>query len=414
MTPRMIALRSSSLFDGSVFFDDGVTVVVVGESVAGVLRGQPDLGSDVEVIELGEATVLPGLIDTHVHLVAGSGVRALDLVEGYSDQEIEAVVTRSLAAHLAAGVTTVRDLGDRRFVVVNRRDDQHARPLTTARPWTPTILAAGPPLTTPRGHCHYLGGEVSGPVEIEAAVQERIDREVDVVKVMASGGMATTGTDVMMPQFSLAEMRLIVDLAHAAGIAVTAHAHALPAVEIALAAGVDGLEHCSCLTPQGPRVSDELLAVLAERQVPIGAALMAPPPESFEHAPPNIKKVMAQLGMTPETMLESRRSMVGRMHAAGVRFVGGSDAGIEPFMAHGLMRSGLGFLLSAGASVSQALAAGTSLAAAACGLTRKGFLRQGFDADLVVVDGRFDSDLAPLAQVRQVMLGGRFAPAGLT
>ena len=72
----------------------------------------------------------------------------------------------------------------------------------------PTILAAGPPLTSPGGHCYYLGGEVAGPGEIEAAVRERIDRGVDIVKVMASGGMATTGTDVMLPQFSLEELRL--------------------------------------------------------------------------------------------------------------------------------------------------------------------------------------------------------------
>jgi imidazolonepropionase-like amidohydrolase len=255
---------------------------------------------------------------------------------------------------------------------------------------------------------------VDGPTEIELAVAERVERRVDVVKVMASGGMATTGTDVMRPQFTLDELRLIVDLAHDAGLPVTAHAHALAAVEVAVAAGVDGLEHCSCLTPQGPRVPDELLTVLAARQIPIGAALMVAPPAAFEHAPPNIKKVMAQLGVTPEQMLELRRSTAGRMHAAGVRFVGGSDAGITDFMAHGLMRTGLGFLVSAGATVPQALAAGTSLAAQACGLdSRKGWLRVGYDADLVAVEGRFGSDLAPLARVRQVVLGGEIVPAGI-
>jgi imidazolonepropionase-like amidohydrolase len=180
-----------------------------------------------------------------------------------------------------------------------------------------------------------------------------------------------------------------------------------------VAAGVDGLEHCSCLTPQGPRVPAELLTVMVARQIPIGAALMAPPPASYDDAPPNIKKVMAQLGVTPEQMLELRRSTTGRMHAAGVRFVGGSDAGINDFMAHGLMRSGLDFLVSAGATVPQALAAGTSLAADACGLgSRKGWLRTGFDADLIVVDGFFGVDLAPLARVYQVMLGGAFVSTG--
>lgn len=404
----MRAIRCASLFDGEWFTTGPATVVIDGESIAGIEPGHPSVASAVELIDLGEVTVLPGLIDTHVHLVADSGPRALDLVEGYSDLEIDAVITRSLAAQLAGGVTTVRDLGDRRFVAVDRRDAQHTR-----RTWPvePTILASGPPLTVPRGHCWYLGGEVDGPVEIENAVAERIDRRVDVVKVMASGGMNTIGSDVMAPQFTLDELRLIVALAHSAGIPVTAHAHGLAAVEVAVAAGVDGLEHCSCLTPQGPVLADDLLAVLAGRAIPIGAGMMAGGPKAFDGAPPNVIASMRRMGLTPQTWIESRRELVGRMHAAGARFVGGSDAGIEPYLGHGLMRSGLEFLVSAGATVPQALAAGTSLAAAACGLgSRKGLLRAGFDADLIAVDGLFGADLSRLGRVRQVMVGGAFTP----
>ena len=406
----MRAIRCASLFDGEWFTTGPATVFIDGEVIAGIEPGHPAVDSSVELVDLGDATVLPGLIDTHVHLVTDSVPRALDLVDGYSDGEIDAVITRSLAAQLAGGVTTVRDLGDRRFVVVDRRDDQRAR---RARVVEPTIAASGPPLTAPRGHCWYLGGEVDGPLEIENALRERIDRRVDVVKVMASGGMNTTGSDVMVPQFSLAEMRLIVELAHAGGVAVTAHAHALAAVEVAVAAGVDGLEHCSCLTPQGVVLPDELLVALARRGIPIGAGMMVGGPEAFDDAPPNIIGSMLQMGLTPSSWIAARRDLVGRMHAAGARFVGGSDAGIEPYLGHGLMRSGLEFLASAGATVPQALAAGTSLAAAACGLgSRKGFVRKGFDADLLVVDGLFGSDLAPLGRVRQVMVDGVFAGAG--
>lgn len=404
----MRAIRCACVFDGEWFTSGPATVFVDGGSITGIELGHPAVADAVELIDLGDVTVLPGLIDTHVHLVADSGPRALDLVEGYSDGEIDAVITRSLAAQLAGGVTTVRDLGDRRFVAVDRRDAQRVR---RSWPVEPTILASGPPLTVPRGHCWYLGGEVDGPVEIENAVAERIDRRVDVVKVMASGGMNTTGSDVMAPQFTLGELRLIVELAHAAGIPVTAHAHALAAVEVAVAAGVDGLEHCSCLTPQGPVLPDELLAALAGRAIPIGAGLMAGGPEAFIDAPPNVIASMRRMGLTPQSWIESRRVMVGRMLRAGVRIVGGSDAGIEPFLGHGLMRSGLESLVSAGATVPEALAAGTSLAAVACGLgSRKGLLRSGFDADLIAVDGLFGADLSPLGRVRQVMVGGAFTP----
>lgn len=409
----MIAIRCAELFDGTSMLTGGATVVIDGGTIVGVESGHPPLGAAVDVRDDGPVTVLPGLIDTHVHLVTDSGDNALDLVAGYTDAEVDVVITRSLGAHLAAGVTTVRDLGDRRYAAVDRRDRQaRARDGRVGSAVEPTILTSGPPLTSAGGHCHYMGGEVTGAAEIEAAVRERIERRVDVVKVMASGGLATAGTDVMAPQFSLDELRRLVDTAHAAGLPVTAHAHALPAVEQALAAGVDGLEHCSCLTPQGPRVSDELIARLADRGVPIGAALMAPPPEAMDHAPPNIKKLIAELGVTHEQLTEQRRAIVGRMHAGGVRFVGGSDAGITSHMAHGNMRSGLTFLRSAGASVPEALAAGTSLAAAACGVAdRKGFVRKGFDADLVVVDGVFGGGLTPLGRVRQVVLGGAFVGA---
>ena len=106
------------------------------------------------------------------------------------------------ASQLSAGVTTVRDLGDRRFCVVQRRDTQPA-----TRASEPTIVASGPPLTSTAGHCHFLGGEVSGTAEIIRAVAERVERGVDVVKVMASGGVNTPGSDVMRTQFTTTELQ---------------------------------------------------------------------------------------------------------------------------------------------------------------------------------------------------------------
>src|SRR4030095_2483794 len=124
--------------------------------------------------------------------------------------------TEALRRQLAAGVTTVRDLGDLNFNVVQRRDAQ--RQVDDGLPW---IVASGPPITTPGGHCSFLGGEASGADEIVAAVRERAERRVDVVKVMASGGAMTTGTDIFVPQFSIEELRLLVEQAHAADLPVT-------------------------------------------------------------------------------------------------------------------------------------------------------------------------------------------------
>jgi len=186
----MLAIRAARMFDGERFTNHGVTVLIDDGRIAGVEQGPLDVPEGWQVINYPDATVLPGLIDTHVHLVTDSGMGALDRVAGYCDDEIDAVITDGLRRQLAAGVTTVRDLEDRRFNVVDRREQQRSG---AAREPEPTILASGPPLTSIGGHCHYMGGEVAGAEVIAAAIDERVERDVDIVKVMASGGMGTLG-----------------------------------------------------------------------------------------------------------------------------------------------------------------------------------------------------------------------------
>ncbi len=401
----MLAIRAARLFDGDAFSDGGVTVFLDEGRIAGVESGFPEVGERCAVFEYPDATVLPGLIDTHVHLVTDSRERALDRVAGYSEAEVDAVITEALRRQLAAGVTTVRDLGDRRWSVVDRRDRQRAG---NADRMEPTILASGPPLTSPGGHCSYMGGEVQGREAIAAAIRERVERGVDVVKVMASGGMNTPGTDVMRTQFNDRDLAFLVEQAHAAGLPVTAHAHGLPAVEQSLQVGVDGIEHCTCLTESGIKITDEVLETLAGRRIPVGAALFDPPPAQFAQAPPAVKAMMERAGVTPEMVRAVRLEAVGRLHRAGVRFVAGADSGISPWMAHGLMRNAAAFLVAAGGSIAAAAASATSLAADACGIgDRTGRLRAGLDADILVVGGDLRTDIQRLADVRAVVHRGR-------
>ena len=410
----MLAIRTTRLFDGERFSNGATTVLIDDGRILGLQRGFPYPGEGWQLLDAGDATVLPGLIDTHVHLVADSGDGALDRVAGYTDDELDAVMTQGLQRQLAAGVTTVRDLGDRRFSAVDRRDRQRRgapRAPRAPRAPEPTILAAGPPLTSPGGHCHYLGGEAADRDGLGRAIDERVRRRVDVVKVMASGGMSTPGTDVMRTQFSTDDVRFAVDRAHAAGLPVTAHAHGLPAVEQALEVGVDGIEHCSCLTDKGFELSDALLDTLARSSVAVGAALSAPPAAQMAKAPQAIKDLMRRAGVTPEIVRQMRLQMTGRMHRAGVRFVTGADSGINPFMSHGGLRHAASFYVEAGAQPAEALAASTSLAAEVCGIgDRKGLLRKGYDADVIVVDGDLQTDIEALGRVRTVVLGGTALP----
>jgi imidazolonepropionase-like amidohydrolase len=393
----MHAIRAAHAFDGTGFLRGGATVVVDGERIVGVETGRVDLPVAVEVTEYN-GTVLPGLFDCHTHLVADSTFGGLERAGTMTDEALDAVITESLAAHAAAGVTTVRDLGDRGFRVLAFRH----------RPGLPRVVASGPPLTTPGGHCHFLGGEVHG--DPRAAVAEHAERAVDVIKVMASGGFATPGTDQLGAQFTIPELTAMVEEGHRAGLPVIAHAHSLAGMRNALAAGVDGIEHFSGLSPEGVQIDDDLLDDVARRGVYVDLtmgndrsfhALMPPPP-------PPVAALMARFGVTSfDEFYVSRIGMFTRLRDHGVAVIAGVDSGMGPTKRHGNAWRTVGEQVDGGYPVSEALASATSLAAQACGVAAEtGRLAPGYAADLLVVAGDLAQDVTLLNRPLDVLVGG--------
>jgi imidazolonepropionase-like amidohydrolase len=400
----MFGIRAGKAFDGERVVPGGALVLVDEDRIAGVEPGTAPAPEGCQVLEVPGGTVLPGLVDAHVHLCADGTDGALNRIGEPGEDAMTAVIEQSLRRHLAAGVTTVRDLGDRRFAVLDWRSSPASRSGVY-----PVVVTAGPPITSVGGHCANMGGEAAGRDQLRAAVRERAERGVDVVKIMTSGGFATAGTQVMLCQFALGELRIVVEEAHAAGLPVTAHAHGLPAVHMAMAAGVDGIEHCSFLTDKGISQSGEDLALLAEAGTAICPTLgTAGTPVPL----PNATATLRKLGMTMEQVVEMRKRQVAQMHAAGVRIISGSDGGIAAAKPHGLLPASVAFLVEGGVSSVAALASATALAADACGLgDRKGRLRAGYDADLLVIDGDPVADISGLAQPTAVFAAGR-RPAG--
>jgi imidazolonepropionase-like amidohydrolase len=396
-------IRAAHAFDGTRFLPGGATVLLDGDRIVGVESGRVGLPEGVEVAEYA-GTVLPGLIDCHTHLVADATVGGLERAGAMPHEAVDTVIMDSLRAHAVAGVTTVRDLGDSGYRTLAFRKV----------PGLPRVVASGPPLTTPGGHCHFLGGAVDG--DGRAAVAAHAERGVDVIKVMASGGFATPGTDQLGAQFTSAELTALVDAAHSAGLPVVAHAHSLLGMRNALAAGVDGIEHFSGLTSEGPRIDGDLLDEVARRGVYVDLtmgndrtlhALMPAPP-------PPLAELMARLGVTSfDEFYASRIEVLSRLRLHGVAVVTGVDSGMAPPKRHGNAWRTVGELVEAGYPVAEALAAATSVAADACGLEREtGRLAARYAADLMVVDGDLAQDVSVLSAPQAVLIRG--IPVDLT
>jgi imidazolonepropionase-like amidohydrolase len=393
----MHAIRAAHAFDGSRFLPGAVTVVIDQGRIIGVEAGRLAVPDDVELTEFA-GTVLPGLIDCHTHLVADATVGGLERAGAMGDDAVDSVIADSLRAQAAAGVTTVRDLGDRDYRTLAFRD----------QPGLPRVVASGPPVTTPNGHCHFLGGAVTG--DVRAAVAERVERGVDVIKVMASGGFATPESDQLGAQFSVAELAALVEAGHAAGLPVVAHAHSLLGIENAVSARVDGIEHFSGLTAEGRRIDDELLDRVAECGMHVDptlgndrrlhTAMRTPPPKFVE--------MMARFGFDSfDAFYGSLVEGLSGMREHGVAVVSGVDSGMGPAKGHGNAWRTVGELATAGFPVAEALAASTSVAAKACGLEGEtGRLTEGYAADVLVVDGDLSDDPTLLSAPRVVLIRG--------
>jgi imidazolonepropionase-like amidohydrolase len=392
----MLAVRGTGLFDGVVSVRGPVLILIEAGRIVDVDTSGARPPDHAEFVDVGEATLLPGLIDAHVHLAFQPD--ADDPVSDVVDVADEVLLERmhaNAARALAVGITTVRDLGDRRFLA-GRLRERYQRGAVVG----PEVLWSGPPITPTRGHCWFLGGETDGPDAIRAAVAERAGHGVDVIKIMATGGLLTPGFGLHESQYGLAELQIAVQVAHAHGLPITAHAHGPQGIADAVAAGVDGVEHCTFVTVDGVSMDEKTVHQMAAAGTFVGAT------EAWRPDGPVLSPVVA-------SRLEQCWRNFARMHRAGVPVVCCSDAGIGPRKPHDVLPHGLILFSRIGFTNAEALASATSLAAQACGVAdRKGRLLPGYDADLLAVAGDPLADLHAVLDVQAVFCSGRRVTVG--
>lgn len=384
----MQVLRAGQVFDGEAF--RGPADVVVDGTEVREVCAPGDYAEGVVVDDLGsDATILPGLIDAHSHLTWDCSTDPVAWFAGHDDVALSDRARVNARSALAAGITTVRDLGGRGRVTLDVRAECAAEPAAG-----PTLLVSGVPLTTRGGHCWFLGGEVDGAEQMRLALGHQLDAGVDVVKVMATGGNMTPGSAPHDSQFTVAELRQVVEIAHASGVPVAAHAHGVGGVRNALAARVDTIEHCSFMTAEGIAQDLDLVAELADSAI---AVVFTPGTVPGGAPPPAIAARVAAL-------LEHIHTLVDR----GVTWILSSDAGITPAKPHDVLPWAVPQAMQIdGVSLGDALRGCTSRAADVLGIgDRAGRLAAGRPADVLAVRGRVDLDPTALAEPLRVLRAG--------
>ncbi|WP_216216966.1 amidohydrolase family protein [Amycolatopsis aidingensis] len=345
----------------------------------------------VPALDFPGATLLPGLIDGHVHLSFDAGADPVGNLLATDEAELLTGMATRAGQLLASGVTTVRDLGDRAGAAVRLRTEIDAGRLPG-----PRILAAVAPLTPPGGHCWFLGGEVGD----DAAIRERIRRNIaagaDVLKVMVSGGHITEGGAAMWEsQFTTAQLTLMVDEAARYGVPVAAHAHSADSIAAAVAAGVDTVEHCLWLDgPEGVDRRTTVARQMADRGIAVCGTLCG-------H---DWRAKLAEQGSAATRAFYDRLCWLDEL---GVPLIAGTDAGI-PMAAFDDYVGMLELYRWLGFSPERVLELATVDSAHGLGLSATtGRIAPGLDADLLVVAGDPATDLSALRAVRLVLAKGR-------
>lgn len=379
-------LTNAKIWDG---VSDALLVANAIEIVDGrIVQLAASSNASGEMQDCAGLTLIPGLIDAHVHMCLDPDVKDPLSHAKFTDDEIKAKIASRAYEMLLAGITTARDLGGGKWLELEVRDQINRGEIKGTR-----LFCSGQPVTSVNGHCHFWGGEADNLQSAFEVIDRQVSHDVDLIKIMATGGSLTPGSTPADSQWDAEEMMSMVKLAKSKGYTVAAHCHGTNGIHNSAAAGVTTIEHCSWVGEKGwareydPTVVDTIV-------------------ENGVWVSPTINAGWKRyIGSKSFAGLISGNYQ--KMRAAGVKLIASTDAGIPGVYHRDLPKAIPVFAHFAGLSPVEALKSATSDCAQAIGLGHEvGQLSPGYSADLVAYERNPLEDLDVLSTPAFVMSKG--------
>ena len=359
-------------------------------------------GASVQEIDYGDATILPGLVDSHVHLNGIGDGRAGDELVTLPDEVLTVQAAQNARRHLYSGVTTLRDCGAKNSTTFMLRQavDLGIVP-------APRLVLAGRPVAIIGGHLSYFGTTATGVDECRAAVRQLIKEGADFIKITATGGSTRT-SHPLRPSFNVEELRAICDEAHRFGKHAAAHCASSQGMVNSLDAGIDTIIHGVHKDPDGsdtyrPDITERIAeqGIFVNPTLGQGVARI----RMLEDMEDLTAEQQAELDAARQTS-DARMDHFARMRDAGVVMAAGSDSAWS-YYPMGDYQTDIEAHAMAGMSNMEAIVSATRDAARSCCIdSLVGTLEPGKQADVLVVNGNPLDDLADLRQVADVLLAG--------